>query len=184
MNILITILKECKRKDLSHIGLFINHDVINSIQSEIINYSLSTKNKQIQLNAFTITIPINLYVLNLIRVLVSLLEINPNNALLIEKECWNKLFTILFVFKTNAILCSLMLKLSFHLFECKNAGVLRYILLSRGVLSKLIAATIEPNTNVAEKDYKFLAKETVIYIVTYALENETDLSRDLLTHQL
>ncbi|CAG9319769.1 unnamed protein product [Blepharisma stoltei] len=183
LNILITVVKACKTDNFTHISIFLNPDVINCLQGEIMRFQLSTKNKIIQLNAFTIQIPINLYLLNLFRALANILELTPQNVCAIERECWNKLFTCLFVYKTNAILCSLMKKLSFYMFECKNEKNLRYILLSRGVLSKLVAAAIEPIATVEERDFRYLAKETLGVIVQYATENDNDLSEELKRHQ-
>mmetsp|Transcript_24559 Transcript_24559/g.24274 ORF Transcript_24559/g.24274 Transcript_24559/m.24274 type:complete len:83 (+) Transcript_24559:337-585(+) len=77
------------------------------------------------------------------------------------------------------MLCSLMNRLTKLFIENADMSLIRQLLLTRGMMHKIITAAIEPDENPSEKDFHYCAKEMVNSIIFYVNNHDNALTRDI-----
>ncbi|CAG9311329.1 unnamed protein product [Blepharisma stoltei] len=183
LNLITKILVSCKEGALRSKAIrLISHfdrTTLRAIQQIVSRFAIGPRVKQVKLNAFVVERPISLDMLTIIRVLALILELRTALIDEVESGCWNSLYMWLFVFKTNNMLCSLMNRLTKLFIENADMSLIRQLLLTRGMMHKIITAAIEPDENPSEKDFHYCAKGMINSIIFYVNNHDNALTRDI-----
>lgn len=183
LNVLLRSFKEGNLSVRREIMVPMATELVQRISAGITGAAVPNKTKRIKLPSFTVERPVNLFSLSLVRAVYYLVSLHPPASACIPADCWNSLFLSFFMCKSNGILCGLMSSISCFFVSNAAEKVLREVLVSRGVLHRLIYSAMETTNAPGEKDFICAVKNILERVKNYTSRCKTRLAEEILLNE-
>ncbi|OMJ72405.1 hypothetical protein SteCoe_29168 [Stentor coeruleus] len=156
----------------------IDDNFLNSIQANILHYSLNNDISSFKLPCMLITRPVGTHMIQLARVFTNAINFKTELVKKVSTNCWSTIFLWFFVFKSNGMLQNLISASFSLLFEHGEEKRLKEILIDKKFLPRIIE-TLLLKPDPEERDFTFFSKKLGRKLSEYVDSRKTKFTKEV-----